>query len=165
MGIYQLSVDGVSGVKPIIEGIEHLHRSEKTAELPATWLYYPASERIGRDPSHEPSMLTLAFANPLEGQESEFREWYATRHIRHALNIPALVSGQCFLRTQFQQPGALDAAFYAIAIYEQEGPPESIMASLDELPESIFHFPTLDPVHFAESVYEPLGDSSRRHNG
>lgn len=156
LALCQISVDGAQAAEAIIEGIERLHRQAGTAEAPATWLYYPASEKVGRVPSGSPSMLTLAFANPAAGQEAEFREWYATRHIRHALNITALVSGQCFLRTQFQRPGALEALFHTIAVYEQEGPPESIIASFASLPEGTFHFPSLDTVRFAEWVYRPL---------
>lgn len=103
-------------------------------------------------------MLTLAFANGTPGQETEFREWYATRHIRHALNIPALVSGQCFERTQFQMPGAMNACFATIAVYEQEGSPESIIASFLSLPEGTLRFPMLDrsPGRFAEWSYRSL---------
>ncbi len=98
----------------------------------------------------------MAFANATPGHEFEFREWYATRHIRHALNIPALVSGQCFQRTEFQQPGALEAGFSLIAKYEQEGTAEAMLASMNSLPDSLFEFPMLDLTRFAESVYRPI---------
>jgi hypothetical protein len=103
-------------------------------------------------------MLTIAFANGVPGQETEFREWYATRHIRHALKIPALVSGQCFERTKFQRPGTVEASFSMIAIYEQEGTPEAILDGFALLPDGALHFPMLDrsPFRFAEVVYRPV---------
>jgi hypothetical protein len=101
-------------------------------------------------------MLTLAFANGFADSEGEFREWYATRHIRHALNIPVLVSGQTFERTQFQRPGVLEAGFATIAVYEQVGPPEVILESFATLPEETFHFPSMDMSRFAEGVYRPV---------
>lgn len=158
LGLYEISVDGAQAAEGIIESIATLHRQQAAAQLPATWLYYPVSERVGRSPAKSPLMLTLAFANPVPGQEAEFREWYATRHIRHALNIPALVSGQCFARTLFQRPGAQEAKFDTIAVYEQEGTAESIVESFKSLPQSTFHFPMLDldRVRFAESVYRPV---------
>jgi hypothetical protein len=158
LGLYDLSLDGVQAAEDLIEQITMLHREEAAAQAPATWLYYPVSEKVGRSPSAIPSMLTLAFANSVEGQEDDFREWYATRHIRHALNVPALVSGQCFERTQFQRAGARQATFSKIAVYEQEGTPESIIESFASLPQNTFEFPMLDDdvAHFAEWVYRPV---------
>ena len=158
LALCEVCVDGAQAAEGLIERVATLHRQQVAAEAPATWLYYPVSEKVGRSPAEPPSMLTLAFANPVPGQEAEFREWYATRHIRHALNIPALVSGQCFARTLFQRPGALEARFDTIAVYEQEGTAESIVESFKSLPQSTFHFPMLDldRVRFAESVYRPV---------
>jgi len=156
LGLCEISVDGAQAAQNLLEAIERLHAEHGAAAAPAIWIYYPASEKAGRAAAKRPSLLTLAFANPVEGKEAEFREWYATRHIRHALNIPALVSGQCFLRTQFQRPGALEAGFHTIALYEQEGTPESIIDSFNTIPASTFEFPSMDTVHFAESVYRPL---------
>lgn len=157
LGLYDLSVDGAHAALEVIERIRDLHRREKSAAAPpATWLYYPVSERVGRAPAARPSLLTLAFANAVPGQEAEFREWYATRHIRHALNIPALVSGQCLERTQFQSPGALAADYSMIAAYEQEGTAEEMMRSFNSLPPGTLDFPAMDLTRFAEWVYRPL---------
>jgi hypothetical protein len=156
LAVHELSVDGAEAAASVLDGITALHREHPAAEAPATWLYYPVSERVGRPPVFAPSMLTLAFANSVRGQEAAFREWYATRHIRHALNIPVLVSGQCFERTQFQRPGVMEARFGTIAVYEQEGTAESIVESFETLPESTFEFPMLDLTRFAESSYRPL---------
>jgi hypothetical protein len=158
LGLCELSIDGAQAAEGLIQRIKTLHREHSSADDPATWLYYPVSEKVGRSAAVIPSTLTLAFANPLPEQDAEFREWYATRHIRHALHIPALVSGQCFARTLFQQPGAMEAKFNTIAVYEQEGSAESIVESFKSLPESTFHFPTLDVdrTRFAEEVYRPL---------
>jgi hypothetical protein len=154
----EISVDGSQEAASLIARIAALHGKQVAAEPPATWLYYPTSEKVGRSPISIPSQLTLAFANPVKGREEEFREWYATRHIRHALNVAALVSGQCLHRAQFQQPGALAAAFDTLAVYEQEGTPESILESFATLPAGTFDFPALDltPSRFAECVYQPL---------
>jgi hypothetical protein len=156
MGLYDLSVDGAQAALEVIERIRELHGREKSAAAPATWLYYPASERVGRAPAARPSLLTLAFANAAPGQEAAFREWYATRHIRHALNIPALVSGQCLERTQFQSPGALAADYSMIAVYEQEGTAEEMMRGFNSLPPGTLDFPAMDLTRFAEWVYRPL---------
>jgi hypothetical protein len=156
LALYELSLDGAESGLPLIGHIQELHSQERSAETPATWLYYPLSERVGRRPTKQPSLLTIAFANAVPGQERAFREWYATRHIRHALNIPALVSGQCFERTEFQSPGSLDVAYTMIAVYEQEGTPEEMIASFTCLPSGTLDFPAMDLSHFAEWVYRPL---------
>jgi hypothetical protein len=156
LGLYDLSVDGAQAAGEVIERVRDLHGREKSAAACATWLYYPVSERVGRAPAARPSLLTLAFANAVPGQEAEFREWYATRHIRHALNIPALVSGQCLERTQFQNPGALAADYSMIAVYEQEDTAEEMMRSFNSLPPGALDFPAMDLTRFAEWVYRPL---------
>lgn len=158
LGIYEISVDGAEAAEGAIDFMTTLHAEQSAAESPATWLYYPASEKVGRPAAPGEGMLTIAFANGTPGQEAEFREWYATRHIRHALHIPALVSGQCFERTLFQKPGAKPAAFQTIALYEQEGSPEDILAGFASIPAGTLRFPMLDtsPLRFAESVYRPV---------
>jgi hypothetical protein len=159
LGIYEISVDGAEAAQSLIDEISRLHARTDTARAPATWIYYPLGEKVGVLQAPAPiSMLTIAFANGVPGQEAEFREWYVTRHIRHALNISALISGQCFERTLFQRPGAIPAKFQMIAIYEQQGTPESIAESFTSLPESTFAFPSMDVdrARFAESVYRAL---------
>jgi hypothetical protein len=158
LGIYELSLDGASEGQQIIERVVSLHAQQPAALPPATWLYYPLGAKVGRSAKVQPAMVTVAFANSVPGEEAEFREWYATRHIRHALNIPVLVSGQCLERTQFQCPGAMECAFTMVALYEQEGTPEEMIESCKSLQPSLFHFPTLDlsAGRFAEWAYRPL---------
>jgi len=158
MSLIELSIDGADEAGDIIKTIAALHQTESAAMEPATWLYYPVSEKAGRSPCIEPSQITVAFANAVPGTERDFREWYCTRHIRHALNVEALVSGQCFELTQFQLPGSLPADYQLIAIYEQEGSAEDIVKSFASLPEGTLDFPMLDfsPGRFAEWVYQPI---------
>jgi hypothetical protein len=159
LALYHLSIDGAEQAAGFIDSIHSRFRQCDAADAPATWLYYPVSEKVGRSPDQLPSLLTIAFANAVPGTEAEFFEWYSTRHIRHALNIPALVSGQCFDRTRFQRPGAADCSFSMIAIYEQEGSPQDIIESFATLPKETFHFPMLDKTRgrFAECVFRPIG--------
>jgi hypothetical protein len=161
LGIVELSLDGAYRALPHIEQIAALHRDHGLAEEPATWLYYAASEKVGRS-SDGGALLTVAFANPVPGREAEFREWYATRHIRHALNVPALVSGQCFERTQYQRPGSMAAKFSTIALYEQEGTPESMIESFATLPVGTFDFPALDleDQRFGEWIYQSVSTAT-----
>jgi hypothetical protein len=156
LGLYNLCLDGAEEAKGVIERIRQLHREEVVAQAPATWLYYPVSEKVGHLESSESAQLVIAFANGVAGQEGEFREWYATRHIRHALNISALVSGQCFHRTQYQNAGSMEAVFNTIAIYEESGTPEDFWAAHAALPKSTLHFPMLDLTRFSEALYRPV---------
>ena len=156
LSMIELSLDGGHEAASLIDHIADIHRQEPAALEPAAWLYYPISEKVGRSPVVEQPMLTLAFTNAIEGTDAEFREWYNTRHIRHALNIPALVSGQCFALGKFQKPLATASNFRFITIYEQEGSPQDIIDSLKELPSGTLAFPTLDKQNFAEWVYRPV---------
>lgn len=155
LGIYDVSVDGASSASGILDHIKSLHAREPSAQPPAVWLYYPVSEAVGRPAVPQPSLLTVAFVNCIPGREDEFREWYATRHIRHALQIPELVSGQCFGRTEFQSPGAMNADFSMIAVYEQEGSPQEMRRSFETIPTGALDFPAMDLKNFAEWVYQP----------
>ena len=156
LGLYRLLLDGAEEADALIRRINALFAQQRAAHAPATWLYYPVSEKVGRTPRSAPPMLTLAFANGIPGREGEFREWYATRHLRHALKIPALATGQCFEQTRFQMTGALDALYNTIAIYEQVGSPEDIIRSFASLPLGTFDFPAMDLTRFSEWVYRPL---------
>jgi len=159
LGLYQLSIDGAEEAESIIALIHAAHESEETAHGVATWLYHPVSERVGSSPADQPSTLTIAFANPVEGRETEFVEWYATRHVRHALCHPMLLSGQCFARSHAQHPGALDASYRMIAIYEQEGAPEEFVAAGQAVPAERFDFPAMRWDRSTMACYEPLGQS------
>ena len=156
LSMCELALDGAEAASALIERISELHRDQAAAEAPATWLYYPVSEKVGRSPAATPSIRVLAFANAVPGQEAEFREWYATRHIRHALTIPALVSGQCFERTQLQNPGAVEARFSTIAVYEQEGTAEDFLAGHAAVPKGALRFPMLDLTRFSEAAFRPV---------
>lgn len=156
LGIFELSLDGAEEAADIIDSIASLHREHPVAQAPATWLYYPAVEKVGRAAPIRPSMLTIAFANGVPGQEAEFREWYATRHIRHALNLPLLTSGQSFERTQFQKPGAMEVKFSIIAIYEQVGSTEALIESFNSIDRQLLRFPTMDKTRFTECSYRSL---------
>lgn len=154
--IIELSLDGAFQAQELIKVIRQLHREGYSEGTPVTCLYYPTSERVGRSAHIDNTMLTIAFANPVLGSESEFHEWYCTRHIRHALNVPQLVSGQCFQRTSYQEPQAKTINYSLIAIYEQEGTPEEMIESFELLPEEILNFPALDLVNFSEWVYRKI---------
>ena len=156
LSIIELSLDGAEQAEPIVCQIEELYKTESSAGIPSTWLYYPISEKVGRSAIAGEGMLTLAFANALPGTDREFREWYCTRHIRHALNVPELVSGQCLELTNYQRPGARQPTYQIIAVYEQEGTPEAMIDSFQQLPDEILDFPTLDLINFAEWVYRPM---------
>ena len=159
LSVYELSIDGAEEAEDVISHIKKRYEEEKSAELPATWLYYPSSEKVGRNSIKEDCLLTLAFANGTKGNEQEFREWYCTRHIRHALYIPALVSGQCFERTQFQQSGTSEPEYQIIAMYEQEGSPQEFLDYCNSMSEEVgnkLQFPTLDGTRFGESAYYPV---------
>lgn len=160
--IIELSIDGAQQAQGLADEIMRWHLEEPSADTPALWLYYPASEKVGRPASINHSMLTLAFANALPGTDSEFREWYCTRHIRHALNVPQIVSGQCFERTCYQPTGSTPIEYSMIAIYEQEGTPEEMIESFHKLPEELLDFPSLDLVKFAEWVYRPVSANSSK---
>lgn len=154
LNIIELSLDGAQQAESLIEKITAMQIKWLEKEL-AAWLYYPICEKVGRSANRENSMLTIAFANPLAGKEDEFREWYCTRHIRHALNVSALVSGQCFQLTNYQHSETAPS-YKIIAIYEQEGSPEEMIVAFESLPEETFSFPALDLQHFSEWVYEPV---------
>jgi hypothetical protein len=158
LSLVELSIDGAEAATPIIDLIAKLHREEESCREPATWLYFPTGEAVGLEPAYGRRTLTVAFANSVPGGEEEFREWYPTRHIRHALKVPVLVNGQCYSRTLFQKPGAMVAKFSMIAIYEQEGTPADLLNAFAAIPASEFDFPTLDlaPGRFVEWVYDPV---------
>ena len=130
LGIYELSLDGAQEAQGLIECIEDMHQTEQSAGESTCWLYYPISEKVGRTPKTPQQFLGIAFANGLPGHEDQFREWYSTQHIRHALNVPGIVSAQLFERAEFQTPGVTKPNHRIHAIYEQEGTVETLSEGL-----------------------------------
>lgn len=155
LGIYQLSLDGAEDAQSLLKSIHQLFEEEASAENCATWIYYPVSEKVGCQPDAPSPYLTIAFANAAHGRESEFREWYSTQHLRHALALPALVSGQRFEKTEFQISGALGCGYETIAIYEQYDAPERLLASFSEVDLSKIQWSMAGDVErFTEWVYQ-----------
>jgi hypothetical protein len=155
LAIYELSVDGAEQAEAAIAVVEALHRDSGVAEQPATWLYFPVGEKVGLSVPEAP-FLTIAYSNGTPGDEDVFREWYTTRHIRHALNIPAFTSGQCFERTQWQRAGALEARFHIIALYEQTGSSQELITAFKTLSPETISFPTMDHTRFSEAAYRRI---------
>ena len=163
VGIYELCLDGAEQAQDIISFIRDAHQQESSADTPATWLYYPISEKVGRPAQISNPMVTLAFANGTSNNEDEFREWYCTRHLRHAFHIPVFVNGQCFGPTGFQDAGSMEPNSSLIALYEWEGGPQDYFDYLNSLSEAVgekltemLSFPTLDATRFGECVYRPI---------
>ena len=123
LALYQVNLDGAEDSGELINQINALYQREPSAGDIATWLYYPVSEKVGCNHtivSPSSAIITIAFANAVTGREAEFREWYTTEHLRHALLVPALISSQRFELTGFQIPGAMSPDYETIAIYEQD---------------------------------------------
>jgi hypothetical protein len=155
LAIYELSIDGAEQAEAVISAVHTLYRSCVYAAAPATWVYYPIGEQVGLSRPGS-GMITVLFANGMPGSDDEFREWCVTRHIRQALNIPVLVSGQCFERARFQRPGAADAGFHIIVLHEQIGSSEALVEAVNSLAPGAMDFPTLDPTRFGEAAYRLL---------
>lgn len=156
LAILHLSVDGAEDADDVVSAVVAAHRDSGVAAPPAAWLYFPVSEKAEAvDP--RVAGLIIAFANGIPGRENEFREWYATRHIRHALHIPALASGQLFERTQHQSAGAGHADYQVVAIYESRTTAEEFVRTAAEIEPSLLAFPALDLTRFRESSFVPFG--------
>lgn len=166
LGLYQLSLDGAKDVSELIDQINALYQSESSAGDIATWLYFPVTEKTGCDSTTATPatpIITIAFANAVIGREAEFREWYSTEHIRHALLLPAFTSSQRFELTGFQMPGAMTPDYEAIAIYEQNDIPENLNKGFEvidpkKLPE-VWWSPSGDLERFTEWAYQALTDN------
>jgi hypothetical protein len=154
--VCELGIDGAEDAADTIAAIAALHRESGLAADPATWLYFPISEKAGAS-TPDAAGLVIAFANAVPGHDDEFREWYSTRHIRHALYLPTLASGQCFERTLFQEPGAVALDHRLIAVYELTGSAQEFLGEIDGIDHALLAFPTMDPVHFSESAFRRIG--------
>jgi hypothetical protein len=152
LSIHELSVDGAEEAAPVIERLV----ADAQGRV-GTWLSFPLGEQVGTAAWDAP-YVTLAFANGYPGQEPEFREWYPTRHIRHAMAIPALTSGQCHLRTGYQHDTVAPLDFEIIALYEQTGTPEDFVTQIESIERGTFAFPAMDVTtgRFAESAWRRL---------
>ena len=160
LSIYELSLDGAEQAGALIDQISSLHDCQVAAGDTAFWLYYPVSEKVGCSAHTKLDFLVLAFGNAVKGKEAQFREWYSTEHIRHALILPTMVSGQRFELSIYQQPGATAPSYDSLAVYEQEGTLEELVEGFLALkPGDIEGNPSFDLEHFSEWAYFPITKS------
>ena len=155
LAIYELSIDRAEQAEANISAVHTLYRSCAHAAAPATWMYYPIGEKVGLSRPGSP-MIAVLFANGMPGSDDEFREWCVTRHIRQALAIPVLANGQCFERARFQRPGAADAGFHIIVLFEQAGSSQALVEAVNNLAPGAMDSPSLDPTGFGEAAYRLL---------
>ena len=158
LGIYELSLDGAEQAVQVIDRIKTIYNDSKVSSEPATWIYYPMSEKAGRSPQTKKQHIILAFSDPVKGAEASYNEWYNTQHIRHALNVSSIVSGQRFRLTSFQKPGAMKPSYEYLSYYEQEGSIEDLTNGFKSLqPGQLDLSPAID-MNFTEWVYFPVTD-------
>lgn len=155
LSLVEVSVDGGEDADDLLISIATAHRQSGVALEPATWLYHPISETAGADAPGAPGIV-VAFANGIDGREAEFREWYSTRHIRHALYIPVLVSGQCFERSGHQRPGSAAADYQIVAVYASRSTAAEFLDAIDGVDHGLLAFPAMDTVRFAEAAFRLL---------
>lgn len=155
--LVQLSLNGAEDVVSVLDKLHTIFNEVSGSQSVATWLYYPVSEKVGLRRNTDAPYLTIAFANAVEGMEAEFREWYSSQHIRHALIIPALVSGQCFELTAYQASVGVESCYQTIAIYEQDSTPQEMIDSfLNIEPEELKWSRSGDLKRFTEWAYEAI---------
>lgn len=61
----------------------------------------------------------LVLANPVEGREDAFNDWYTNVHLPDVMRIPGVVAAQRYRLTEDQRPGGVHPYRY-LAIYECE---------------------------------------------
>lgn len=127
VNICDLALDGASEFQKLGEKIQLYANKCSVISKLQTWLYYPVSEKVGDLSNSNPPFVTLALANAVKGQGARFREWYSSQHIRHALNIPALLNGQRFERCEFQSRNDQRPEYESVAIYSQSCGPEQML--------------------------------------
>lgn len=79
--------------------------------------------------------LFLVFANPVEGKEREFNEWYDTVHVPELVATPGIVSAQRFdvhERAAERVAGAPPPPYRYLTVYEMDGDIDGIMAGIGE---------------------------------
>ena len=101
--------------------------------------------------------LYLAFSNPVEGREDEFRAWYDEVHIPDLLRVPGIVSAQRFELDDV----ALNAGapHRHLVVYEVEGDPDEIMAETGArfADGTIVVSEALDMSSVAMTIWRPVG--------
>jgi hypothetical protein len=97
--------------------------------------------------------LLLVMTNAAEGRESEFNEWYTSRHIHDLLEVPGVASAQRF---EFR---AGSGGFGFLALYELEtDDPEGVLATIRERDRNGTHAisEAVDRSHVFAGLFEPI---------
>jgi hypothetical protein len=79
------------------------------------------------------SSFFFVFANPVEGQEAEFNEWYDNTHVHEVCATPGISAAQRYTLAPMEIPenaiGTLPPPPHRyLAVYDVEGEPQQVMA-------------------------------------
>jgi hypothetical protein len=97
----------------------------------------------------------IVFANPAEGKEDEFNDWYDNTHLAEFCALPGVESGKRF---RLSPSGPKAATSYA-AIYEISADPAEVMKAMDAaIKDGSMHMSdTIDPKSVSISAWNPIG--------
>ncbi|MFT3852985.1 MAG: hypothetical protein QM733_09630 [Ilumatobacteraceae bacterium] len=154
--LLDLRVDGAEDAVPAIDHVAAVHGQSGVAKDPATWLFRPVTEKVGDTGAAPKPLAVFAFTNGVPGKRDEYLEFYATRHIRHALYISTFAGSQLTQKTSFQKPGRLPIDdFECLTCYDLVGTAEELPAGVAAVRDRLA-FPLLDHVRFAEYICERI---------
>ena len=103
--------------------------------------------------------LYLAFANPVEGREAEFHDWYEHTHVPDLLLTPGFVSARRFALHPRSEAVYPPPPQHYLVIYELDDDIETAMGHIAARVESgeIVLSDSMDFAGVSMSFWEPLG--------
>lgn len=79
--------------------------------------------------------IQVVFANPVEGKDAEFNEWYDNVHIPDLLKVPGMLSAKRYDLHEaavYDYEGGFRPEHRYLCIYEMEGDVDAILAEIME---------------------------------
>jgi hypothetical protein len=105
--------------------------------------------------------IQIVFANPVEGKDDEFNEWYENVHIPDLLAIPGMLSAQRFdlHDAEIYRTMGITPEHRYLTIYEMEGDVDAILLKVQEGVDSgkIVMSEYLDPSSWKLTFWKPRG--------
>lgn len=104
-------------------------------------------------------VICVVYTQARPGRESEYHDWYDTRHLHDVARVAGVVSAQRYDLDEAETAGGGPPA-RCLAVYEVEGDPRAFVEELrsrfgtDEMPAS----PALDLASISMTLWKPHGE-------
>jgi hypothetical protein len=114
---------------------------------------------VGQDVAVSERSICVVYTQAKPGRESEYHDWYDSRHLHDVLRVAGVVSAQRYDLDETEAAGGAPPAG-CLAIYEVEGDPRAFVEELRSRfgTNEMLASPALDRASISMTLWKPHGE-------